>query len=98
MNMRTLISGSALAAIMAGTPSIVSGQGSCVVYEPLRRVMEESGIRIEGAGRIDLMNGTSTAIEVWISPSNEWAVLAIDATGIACIILSGVGWAKPERL
>lgn len=97
MDVRNLISASALAAIMAGTPSIVSGQASCLAYEPLRRVMQENGVRLEGVGRIDLRDG-STAIEIWVSPDDQWAVLAIDGNGVACILLSGTGWIKPERL
>lgn len=98
MDVRTLISASALAAIMAGLPSIVSGQASCLAYEPLRCVMEESGVRLQGTGYVTTGRGTSTAIEVWVSPDQQWAVIAVDSDGIACILLSGAGWVEPERL
>ena len=98
MDIKTLISGSALAILMAGSPTIVSAQGACIAYAPLRSMMEENGVRLQGAGRIDIGNGISTAIEVWVSPDNQWAVLAVDSDGIACILLSGAGWTKPERV
>jgi len=98
MSMRVLISGSALAAIMVGTPSIVSGQAACMAYEPLRRVMQESGIYMEGSGHMQIAGGKILATQLWVSPSGDWAVIGIDETGIACIILSGVAWKKPERL
>ena len=98
MELRALISRSMLAAIMAGTPSIVSAQASCVAYEPLRRVMQENGVRLEGSGHIPMRDGTLTAIEVWVSPNGEFAFIAVEGNGIACIILSGAGWTNPERL
>jgi hypothetical protein len=98
MDVRSLISGPALAIVMAGIPTIVSAQATCLDYAPLRSVMEENGVRLEGVGYIDLGNGVSTAIEIWLSPDNQWAVLAVDENGIACILLSGAGWIKPERL
>jgi hypothetical protein len=98
MDVRSLISGPALAIVMAGTPTIVSAQATCLDYAPLRSVMEENGVRLEGVGYIDLGNGVSTAIEIWLSPDTQWAVLAVDENGIACILLSGAGWIKPERL
>ena len=98
MELRALITGSMLAAMMAGTPSIVSAQSACVAYEPLRRVMQENGVRLEGTGHIPMRNGTLTAIEVWVSPQGEFAFIAVEGNGIACIILSGAGWTDPERL
>jgi hypothetical protein len=98
MDIKLLISSATLAAIMTGTPAIVSAQGACLAYEPLRRAMQERGVRLEGSGKIDIGNGTSTAIEVWVSPSGDFAFIAVDGDGIACIILSGAGWTKPERV
>lgn len=98
MELRALISGSTLALVMAATPSIVSAQGACVAYEPLRRVMQENGVRLEGSGRINMGNGSSAAIEIWVSSDQQWAIMAVDQDGIACIILSGAGWTDPERL
>ena len=98
MDIKLLISGTVLATIMAGTPAIVSAQGACFDYEPLRRVMQSNGVRLEGSGNIDIGNGTLTAIEVWVSPSGDFAFIAVDGDGIACIILSGAGWTKPERV
>lgn len=98
MELRALIGGSMLALVMAGTPSIISAQASCVAYEPLRRVMQENGVRLEGTGYIPQRNGALTAIEVWVSPQGEFAFIAVEDNGIACIILSGAGWANPERL
>lgn len=97
MDVRALISASTLGLVMAGTPSIVSGQASCLDYAPLREMMEENGVRIEGVGRIDMGDAGSTAIEVWVSPDDQWAIIAVGEDGIACIILSGAGWTKPER-
>ena len=98
MDIKTLISGSTLALLMAGTPSIVSAQSSCVAYEPLRRAMQEGGVRLEGSGHVVMRDGTLTAIEVWVSPNGEFAFIAVEGNGIACIILSGAGWTNPERL
>lgn len=98
MDVRALISATTLGLVMAGTPSIVSGQGACLVYAPLREMMEENGVRIEGVGRIDMGDAGSTAIEVWVSPDDQWAIIAVGEDGIACILLSGAGWIKPERL
>jgi hypothetical protein len=60
--------------------------------------MQERGVRLQGSGNIDIGNGTSTAIEVWVSDQGEFAFIAVDENGIACIILSGAGWTKPERV
>ena len=98
MDIKTAISGSVLALLMAGTPSIVTAQGACIAYEPLRSVMEDNGVRLEGVGYMQLGNGFSTAIEIWVSPDDQWAILAVDDDGIACILLSGAGWIKPERV
>jgi hypothetical protein len=98
MDVRSLISGPALAILMAGTPTIVSAQATCLDYAPLRSVMEENGVCLEGVGYINLGNGISTAIEIWVSPDDQWAIIAVDDDGIACILLSGAGWIKPERL
>jgi hypothetical protein len=98
MDIKLLISGGLLAAIMSGAPAIVSAQSACFVYEPFRKVMQDNGVRLEGSGKIDIGNGTLTAIEVWVSPSGDFAFIAVDGDGIACIILSGAGWTKPERV
>lgn len=98
MDIKTLISGAMLSVVISGTPAIVSGQGACLAYEPLRRVMQERGVRLEGSGTIERGDGLSTAIEIWVSPLGEFAFIAIDENGIACIILSGAGWTKPERV
>ena len=98
MDVRSLISGPALAILMAGTPTIVSAQAACLDYAPLRSVMEDNGVRLEGFGYINLGNGISTIIEIWVSPDDQWAIIAVDDSGIACILLSGAGWIKPERL
>ena len=97
MDVRSLISATTLGLVMAGTPSIVSGQAACLDYAPLREMMEENGVRIEGVGRIDMGDGVSAAIEIWTSPEGQWAIIAVGKDGIACIILSGAGWTKPER-
>ena len=98
MEIKALITATMLTAVMANVPVIARGQGTCSDYQPLRSVMEDNGVRLEGTGYIDMGNGTSTAIEIWLSPDNQWAVLAVDENGIACILLSGAGWIKPERL
>ena len=98
MDLRPAISGAAVSLMLAGTPSIVGAQDACIAYAPLRAVMEENGVRLEGVGYMQLGNGVSTAIEIWVSPDDRWAILAVDDDGIACILLSGAGWIKPERL
>ena len=97
IDVRSLISGPALAILMAGTPTIVSAQAACLDYAPLRSVMQENGVRIEGIGIIDIGDG-KLIIEIWVSPDDQWAIIAVDDDGIACILLSGAGWIKPERL
>jgi hypothetical protein len=98
MDVRTLISGAMLTAMMSGVPAILNAQSACMAYEPLRRVMQESGIYMEGSGHMQIAGGKILATQLWVSPSGDWAVIGIDETGIACIILSGVAWKKPERL
>lgn len=95
MNIKSAISGSALALLMAGTPSVVSGQSSCFAYAPLRSSMQESGVRLEGYGRFP---GSEVVIEIWVAPAGEWAVLAVGPDGIACLALSGDNWATPGEL
>lgn len=95
MEIRALINGSTLALIMAGTPTIVSGQNACFAYAPLRASMQENGVRLQGYGRFV---GSDVVIEVWVSPEGEWAAFAVGPDGIACIALSGEGWGKPEGL
>ena len=97
MDLRPVISGAAVSLLLAGTPSIVSAQEACIAYAPLRAVMEENGIRLEGVGYMHLGNGVSTAIEIWVSRDDQWAIIAVGEDGIACIILSGAGWTNPER-
>ena len=95
MEIRALISSSALAIIMAGTPTIVSAQGACFAYAPLRSSMEENGVRLQGYG---LFPDSKVAIEIWVSPDGDWAALAVGPDGIACVALSGNNWGKPEGL
>ena len=95
MEMRSLISGSMLALIMAGTPTILSGQGACFDYAPLRASMEENGVRLYGYGHFP---SSPVKIEIWVSPEGEWAAFAVGPDGIACIAFSGEGWGQPERL
>jgi hypothetical protein len=97
MEIKAIITATMLTAVMANVPVIARGQGACHDYQPLRSVMEDNGVRLEGTGYIDMGNGTSTAIEVWVSDQGEFAFIAVDPNGIACIILSGAGWTKPER-
>lgn len=97
MEIKALITATMLTAVMANVPVIARGQGTCLDYGPLRSAMEDGGVRLEGTGYIDMGNGTSTAIEVWVSEQGEFAFIAVDPNGIACIILSGAGWTKPER-
>lgn len=98
MDVRCLISGATLAAMMSGVPAILNAQSACMAYEPLRRVMQESGIYMEGSGYMEMAGGQILATQLWVSPSGEWAVIGVDEAGIACIILSGVAWTNPERL
>jgi hypothetical protein len=98
MNMRLLISGATLAAMMSGVPAILHAQSACMAYEPLRRVMQENKVYMEGSGHMQIADGRILATQIWVSPSGDWAVIGVDETGIACIIMSGIGWTKPERL
>ena len=98
MEIKALITASMLTAVMANVPAIVRGQGTCLDYGPLRSAMQDGGVRLEGTGYIDMGAGVSTAIEVWVSPAGEFAFIAVDENGIACIILSGAGWTEPEGL
>ena len=97
MDIKTAISGSVLALLMAGTPSIVSAQDACIAYMPLRSVMEDSGVQLEGSGYISNGEAGPTAIEIWVSQEGRWSIIAV-YDGIACILLSGAGWIKPERV
>lgn len=98
MDVRCLISGATLAAMMSGVPAILNAQAACMAYEPLRLLMQENSIYMEGSGHMQMSNGQILAMQLWVSLSGEWAVISVDQTGIACIILSGVSWTNPERL
>jgi hypothetical protein len=98
MDVRSLISATTLSLVMAGTPSIVSGQEACLDYAPLRWAMEEGGVRLEAVAQLDVVYGLTLRIEIWASPQGQWSIIAIGEDGIACIILSGAGWTKPKRL
>jgi hypothetical protein len=98
MEIKALITVTMLTAVMASVPVIARGQGTCLDYATLRSMMEENGVKLEGTGYIDMGAGVSTAIEVWVSLHGDFAFIAVDKNGIACIILSGAGWTEPERL
>lgn len=95
MDVRPIISGAALALLFAGTPSIVSAQDACIAYMPLRLAMEGNGVQLEGSGYISNGEAGPTAIEIWVSQEGRWSIIAV-YDGIACILLSGAGWIKPE--
>jgi hypothetical protein len=64
-------------------------QSMCAPYDSLRDTFEEQGIRLEGG------NGE---IELWVAYNEEWAIIAINPQGIACLMASGENWTIPERL
>lgn len=94
MNIKSILSGAALIAALSAP---ASAQTECIAYEPLRLVMIENGIRLEGSGEVP-MAGTTGHIEIWVAPNGDWAILAINEIGIACIAISGAGWTIPEAL
>jgi len=89
MTFKAILTGGAVAASLA-LPA--SAQSSCIDYEPLRRVFEESQITLQGSGQVQ----ESGRVEIWSSPNGEWAILAINPMNIACIVISGEGWVTPE--
>lgn len=94
MTIKSILSG---AAIIAALSAPASAQSECIAYEPLRQVLIENGIRLEGSGLVPMAE-TTGQIEVWVSRNGEWAILAINEARIACIVLSGEGWTMPEAL
>lgn len=94
MNAKSILTGAAIAAALSAP---ASAQTECIAYEPLRQVLIENGIRLEGSGTVP-MAGTDGQIEIWVSSTGEWAMLAINESGIACIAISGQGWTAPEAL
>jgi len=94
MSIKALLTGSALVAALAGS---ASAQSNCIAYEPLRRTLEENGVRLQGSGVVPLASEDGQ-VEIWASPNGEWAILAINSIGIACIVISGEGWQSPEAL
>jgi hypothetical protein len=94
MNAKSILTGTAIAAALSAP---ASAQTECIAYEPLRQVLIENGIRLEGFGTIP-MAGTDGQIEIWVAPNGDWAILAINEIGIACIAISGAGWTIPEAL
>ena len=94
MAIKALLTGGAIIAALAGS---ASAQSNCIAYEPLRRTLEENGVRLQGSGVVPLASEDGL-LEVWASPNGEWAILAINSIGIACIVISGQNWRRPEAL
>lgn len=81
-----------LAGLLA-TCAPAHAQTMCADHDALRSTLNQQGIRLEGSGEI-----ADVSMELWVAPNDEWAILAIDEAGIACLIASGENWITPERL
>lgn len=86
MTVKTLLTSAFLAASFTGS---AVAQSNCIAYEPLRRTLEENGVRLQGSGLVPLLS-EGGKVEIWASPDGRWSILAVDPNGIACVVVSGV--------
>ena len=84
------------------TVSLLFSAGSVVAEQtcaPRDRAANqlEKQFRESVSGRGITVNGMRM-IELFVSETGSWTVLASDPTGRSCIIASGEGWQGPTRL
>lgn len=67
-------------------------QPPCAPHTEILRWLEDKHGEVPIA--IAKMDGGGL-IEVVVSPSGSWSILAIRSDGYACFVASGTGWTKP---
>ena len=88
MTVKTLVTSAFLAASFTGS---AVAQSNCIAYEPLRRTLEENGVRLQGSGLVPLVSEDGK-IEIWAAPDGRWSILVVGSNGVACVVVSGVDY------
>lgn len=95
--MRNAFAAIALSAILLQTPPSLAAEPTCAPYHELEaKFAKEFGeVPAGGSGLID---GTH-AVVIFASPNGEtWTAVVVDAAGVACPVMAGVGWNVADRI